>query len=77
MINYVAKVDLKRSVAETYNPVHALCGLLEFQFAITIYFFTQEMILALVIQLVGVMLYGYCLGAIAATLANVASSRYS
>ena len=52
------------------------CDLLEFQFAIN-YFFTQEMILALVIQLVGVMLYGYCLGAIAATLANVASSRYS
>lgn len=35
----------------------------------------QEMILALIIQLTGVMLYGYCLGAIAATLTNVASPR--
>lgn len=36
----------------------------------------QEMVFALVIQLMGVMLYGYCLGAIAASLTNVVGSRY-
>ena len=30
---------------------------------------------ALVVQLTGIMLYGYCLGAIAATLTNAASFR--
>ena len=34
------------------------------------------MVFALVIQLMGVMLYGYCLGAIAASLTNVVGSRY-
>ncbi len=36
----------------------------------------QEMVLALVVQMVGVLLYGYFLGAIAAVLTNVASPRY-
>ena len=35
----------------------------------------QEMVYALIIQLMGVMLYGYCLGAIAASLTNVVGSR--
>ncbi len=38
--------------------------------------FLQEMILSLVVQLIGLMLYGYCLGAIAATITNTASPRY-
>lgn len=35
----------------------------------------REMVFALVIQLTGIMLYGYCLGVIAATLTNAASFR--
>lgn len=31
----------------------------------------------MIIQLVGVMLYGYCLGAVAAILTNVAIPRYT
>ena len=33
------------------------------------------MVFALVVQLTGIMLYGYCLGVIAATLTNAASFR--
>ena len=33
------------------------------------------MMVALVVQLLGVMLYGYCLGAVAASLTNVVGSR--
>ena len=36
---------------------------------------TREMVFALVVQLVGIMLCGYCQGVIAATLTNVASFR--
>lgn len=36
----------------------------------------REMVFALVVQLIGIMLYGYCLGVIAATLTNTASFRY-
>ena len=35
----------------------------------------REMVFALVVQLTGIMLYGYCLGVIAATLTNAASFR--
>ncbi len=35
----------------------------------------QEMVLSLVVQLIGVMLYGYCLGVIAATITNTSSSK--
>ena len=34
------------------------------------------MVVALIVQLLGVMLYGYCLGAIAASLTNVVGSRW-
>ena len=37
----------------------------------------REMVFALVVQLIGIMLYGYCLGIIAATLTNAASFRYA
>ena len=36
----------------------------------TISILLQEMLLALAVQVIGVMLYGYCLGAIASILAN-------
>ncbi len=36
----------------------------------------QEMALALVVQMTGVLLYGYCLGAVAATFTNVSSPKY-
>ena len=35
----------------------------------------REMVFSLVVQLTGIMLYGYCLGVIAATLTNAASFR--
>lgn len=35
----------------------------------------REMVFTLVVQLIGIMLYGYCLGVIAATLTNTASFR--
>ena len=35
----------------------------------------REMVFALVVQLIGIILYGYCLGVIAATLTNAASFR--
>lgn len=78
MQKYMQKLSLSYTHLTTYE-----CGALKVanvyalvQHYVFILGLPQEMILSLVVQLIGVMLYGYCLGAIAATITNTASSRY-